>query len=209
MKDKMKLLIAIPCYDTAEAEFLKCFSDLIVRLAKDGYNFEVKVISGTLVYLAREELAHYAVRNGFSHVLWLDSDMVFEPDILDRMLAHGKPFVSAAFRSRHGKYYCCFSKDIVSCQLLDEMPTEPFWAEACGFAGALIETRILQAVRHRYGTCFDANIKLGEDFEFCRKALTVGHRVYVDPNIKMGHVGRYTIWPDNIDLLREYEKRER
>lgn len=209
MRDDVKLLVAVPCYDTAEAEFLKCYSRLLMHLMREGYNFEVRVESGTLVYLAREDLTNYAVRNGFSHVFWLDTDMIFDEDIVDRMFDTGKPFVSASYRSRHGRYVCCFSKDIVTCSLMDEMPDEPFWAEACGFAGVLIETKVLQAVRHRCGTCFEPTIRLGEDFEFCRKALGAGYKVYVDPSIKMGHIGRYTIWPDNIDLLREYEKRER
>lgn len=209
MRNDVKLLIAIPCYDTAEAQFLQCFSKLIVRLAKEGWNFDVNVMSGTLVYLARENLTIYACHNGYTHVFWLDTDMVFDDDIVDRLFALGKPFVAASYRSRHGKYVCCFSKDITTCALMDEMPEEPFWAEACGFAGVLIETKVLQAVRHAHGTCFEGNVRLGEDFEFCRKALTTGHRVYVDPSIKMGHIGRCTIWPDNIDLLREYEKQEK
>ena len=92
---------------------------------------------------------------------------------------------------------------------MDELPDEPFWAEAAGFAVVLLETKVLQAVRHTSGTCFEPTIRLGEDFEFCRKALRCGYRVFVDPSIKAGHIGRYTIWPDNIDLLREYEKQER
>ena len=205
----IKLLVAVPCYDTAEAEFLKCYSKLLMHLAKNGYDFDVMVVSGTLVYLAREELATQAVRGGYTHVLWLDTDMIFEPDVVDRMLAHNKPFVAAAFRSRHGPYVCCFSKDIATCALMDELPDEPFWAEAAGFAVVLLETKVLQAVRHASGTCFEPTIRLGEDFEFCRKALRCGYRVFVDPSIKAGHIGRYTIWPDNIDLLREYEKQER
>lgn len=206
---KVKLLIAVPCYDTAEAEFLKCYSQLLAHLAKEGCDFDVGVETGTLVYLAREELSNRAVRGGYTHVLWLDTDMVFEPDIYDRLLALNKPFVAAAFRSRHGRYVACYSKDISICNLMDELPSEPFYAEAAGFGVVLIETKVLQAVRHVCGTCFEPTIRLGEDFEFCRKALGCGYKVYVDPSIKAGHRGRYTIWPDNIQLLREYEERNK
>lgn len=205
--NKIKLFVAIPCYDTAEAEFLKCFADLLIQLQRGGYDFEVRVMSGTLVYLAREELATIAVKEGFTHVLWLDTDMVFEPDIFDRMLATGKKFVAAAYRSRHGRYVICATKDLTTCKLLEELPDKPFHADAVGFGIVLIETSVLRAVRHAHGTCFDANIRLGEDFEFCRKALSCGQKAYVDPTIQAGHIGRYAIWPDNIDLLREYEKK--
>lgn len=208
-KKDVKLLVAVPCYDTAEAEFLRSYTKLLLHLVEEGYNFEVKFEIGTLIYLARENMVHYAVRNGFTHVLWVDCDMVFEPDVVDKLFALDKPFVAAAFRSRHNRYVCCFSQDIVTCSLMDELPDEPFWADACGFALVLMETKVLIAVRHRYGACFEADVSLGEDFLFCKKALGCGYKVYVDPKIQAGHIARYPIWPDNIDLIREYEKRER
>jgi len=206
---KVKLLIAVPCYDTAEAGFLKCFADLLMHLNKEGYDFDVKVERATLVYLARENLAIHAIHNSFTHVLWLDTDQVFEPDIVDRMLALEKPFVAAAIRGRHGKHAINISLSIRECEPIEELPKEPFWAEACGFGTVLIETKVMQAVRHAHGTCFEPTYRMGEDFQFCQKALSCGYKVYCDPSIKVGHISRYTIWPDNIDLLREYEKQER
>lgn len=202
---KVKLLVAVPCYDTAEAEFLKSFSALLLHLSKAGYDFDVKVESGTLVYLARESLALHAIHNGFTHVLWLDTDQVFEPDIADRMLALEKPFVTAIIRGRHGRYLTNVALSIRDCERLDDIPKEPFWAEVCGFGVVLIETRVMQAVRHAEGTCFTPTIRMGEDFQFCQKALNCGFKVYCDPSIQAGHIARYAIWPDNIDLLREYE----
>ncbi len=77
----MKLLIAIPCMETVPVAFMTSLLRLTKKLTDDGVNYEVGIESGTLVYRARDNLAGRAVNEGFSDVLWLDSDMVFEPEI--------------------------------------------------------------------------------------------------------------------------------
>ncbi|MBQ2599322.1 MAG: hypothetical protein II580_06575, partial [Bacteroidales bacterium] len=71
----MKLLVAVPTTDFVHVEFMKCLVELSNKLVKDGVDLEVKIMGGTLVYIARARLAHYAINEGFTHVLWLDSDM--------------------------------------------------------------------------------------------------------------------------------------
>ena len=80
----MKTLIAIPCMDVMETSFSECLTELLRR--HEG-EVEVKYLKASLVYDARNQLAKYVRETGgFDYVLWLDSDMTFEPDILDRLL---------------------------------------------------------------------------------------------------------------------------
>ena len=44
-------------------------------------------IQGSLVYDARNKACLIAEDGGFDRVLWLDSDMVFEPDLFERLSA--------------------------------------------------------------------------------------------------------------------------
>ena len=53
----MKRRIAIPTLDFVHVEFLKSLLKLIDQLKSEGIPYEVKILNGTLVYLAREELA--------------------------------------------------------------------------------------------------------------------------------------------------------
>ena len=100
----MKLLIGVPTLDFVHVEFLKSLTALLVRLKDDGINFELDIESGTLVYLARERIAHKAINEDFSHVLWLDSDMVFNADVLDDLMFSGKDFVSGVYHARRKGY---------------------------------------------------------------------------------------------------------
>ena len=100
----MKLLIAIPAMDFICTEFVKSLLRLTDKLKDDGVDFETRIEAGTLVYFARDKLARYAMNNGFTHVLWLDSDMVFEPEILEDLQFSGKSFVSGS-RFRLPEYF--------------------------------------------------------------------------------------------------------
>lgn len=90
----MKLLIGVPTLDYIHVEFVKCLTALLERLREDGITFDLDIESGTLVYTARERIANKAINEDYSHVLWLDSDMVFTPDLLDDLMFSDKPFVT-------------------------------------------------------------------------------------------------------------------
>ena len=77
----MKTLIAIPCMDQVPA----LFAQSLASLRKVG-DCQIAFQMGSLVYTSRNELAKFAIKNEFDYVLWLDSDMVFDDDLLERMM---------------------------------------------------------------------------------------------------------------------------
>ena len=78
----MKIMIAVPCMDQVPARFAQSLATL-QKVGECVIGFQV----GSLVYVARENLAGGAIEMGADYVLWLDSDMVFNPDTLVRLLA--------------------------------------------------------------------------------------------------------------------------
>ena len=52
-----KLLIAIPSFDTMRVEFVRSLMGLTEKLHAEGVWFEVKILDGTLVHIARDRLA--------------------------------------------------------------------------------------------------------------------------------------------------------
>ena len=73
----MKVFIAVPSLDTVPALFCQSLA-LLQRAGDTMIGFEV----GSLVYNARNNLARQAIKAEADWVLWLDSDMVFGPDLL-------------------------------------------------------------------------------------------------------------------------------
>ena len=195
----MKLLIGIPSTDFLHVEFMKSLTNLILRLKDDKIDFKVHFESGTLVYVARDNIARKAINEGYTHVLWLDSDMVFTDDLLDSLMFCEKPFVCGIFHSRRKGYHSALFKnlDINNLERFEEYPSEPFRVAGCGFAGVLIETNILRDVMHKHGSCFLPLMQYGEDLAFCKRAVEMGFEIWGEPTAVMGHVGHITIYPED------------
>ena len=96
----MKLMVAVPTVDYVHADFVKSLSQLCLRLGTVRIKADVQVVSGTLVYIARNRLANRAISEEYTHVLWLDSDMTFGPLIVEDLAFCEKDMVCGAFVSR-------------------------------------------------------------------------------------------------------------
>ena len=77
----MNIFIAVPCMDSVPA----VFAQSLASLKKVG-NCAIGFKPGSLVYMARNDLAKQAVKMGADYIFWLDSDMIFDADVLERML---------------------------------------------------------------------------------------------------------------------------
>ena len=196
----MKLLIGIPSYDYMHAEFVKCLTALVNTLARDRVAFDVFINNGTLVHVARDKIACNAINERYTHVLWLDADMIFQPSLLDDLLDDDKDFISGVAHSRRPPYCSClFSRldDLNSMQRFEEYPDEVFEVAGCGFACVLIKTEVLKAVQMNYKTCFLPEPSWGEDLSFCRRARAMGYKIHADPHVRLGHIGHDVIWQED------------
>lgn len=193
----MKLLIAIPTLDYIISDFVICLTDLIQKLKDDGVDFEVKIRSGSLVHIARDKLSRYAIKKKFTHVLWLDSDMIFRPTLLEDLMECGKDFVSGIAHGRRSPYTSCLFKNLNPIERFETYPTEPFKVVACGFACVLIKTSILEKVMIANGTAFTPTAHAGEEVEFCKRARALGFEIWAEPMVRLGHVGHIAVYPDD------------
>lgn len=199
----MKLLIAIPTRDTMPYQFVQSLTDLIRKLNEDEIDYEVAILNTTLVYIGRDKLAQKAMNEGFSHVLWLDSDMVFNEDLLDDLMFCGKPFVTGLAVGRRPPHFSCVFREVlpkVDRYTYKDIPKQPFRIGACGFACVLIETRVLEAVWKECGTCFFPTRELGEDVAFCYKATRLGFEIWAEPTVQLGHIGSKVYYPIDEEL---------
>lgn len=200
----MKLLIGIPTLDFMHTEFVRSLTGLLVRLKDDGVDFELDIESGTLVYLARERIAQKAINNGFDWVLWLDSDMVFSPSILDDLMFSGKEFVSGIYHARRKGYASVIFKEYSGkVERFEEYPTDTFKIAACGFGAVLTKTSVLKDVFTAYRTCFLPLPALGEDLAFCDRAHGIGCEIWCEPSVVCGHIGHITIYPEDHEAWKK------
>lgn len=163
--------------------------------------FEVKIMDGTLVHVARENLVKYALGNAFTHTLWLDSDMVFDGGLLDDLLFSGKDdFVSGIYHARRPPHGSCIFKNIDPENIEryeTNYPRDTFEIGGCGFGCVLVSTKIIRDVVDKFGMAFLPMAKLGEDLAFCQRVHDCGYKMYCEPGVRLGHIGHITIYPDD------------
>ena len=202
----MRLLIAIPTMDTVPVPFMQSLLALTRRLDRERADYTIEIEQGTLIYMARERLACKAVNSGFTHVLWLDSDMVFGDSILEDLQFSGKSFVSGIAHGRRSPFMSCLFKNIDLSALerwkLEDYPKDTFEVAGCGMACCLMETSILKNVIEQCGTAFCPFKQYGEDLSFCKRAVSLGYHIYAEPTVRLGHVGHLTIWPEDAERYK-------
>ena len=199
----MKTLIAVPCMDYLEADFVECLTDMVL---KHKGEVEVKYLKASLVYDARNQLVKYARdKGGYDFILWLDSDMTFEPDLLDRLLEdiEGRQAVTGLCFGRRPPFNPCIYKELDVKQdgklitpyrtIYEDYPRDSvFEVEACGFACVLMRMDILEAMGI-YGVPFFPVAGLGEDLTFCWRARKLDIKFHCDSRLKIGHIMRVSV----------------
>lgn len=197
----MKTFIAVPSLEYVPALFTQSLA-MLQRSGDTQVGFEI----GSLVYVARNELAQAAIKCEADQVLWLDSDMVFTPDFLLSMEKVMKEndidFLTAlCFRRKHPFTPTVYDKltyneEKQKCNFTQflSIPDERFMVGGCGFAGVLMGTDVLMSVSSRFnGRMFDPLPGMGEDISFCWRARQCGYDIWCDPALTMGHVGQTVI----------------
>ena len=193
----MKLMVAVPTVDYIPADFTLSLAKLCLHLGRQRIQADVEMIAGTLVYVARNRLANRAISEGYTHVLWLDSDMTFGPEIVEDLLFCGKEMVCGAFVSRRPPYGPCVYTDITDpakMKQVENFGTEPFRVDGCGFAAVLTSVELLESVRHHFGTCFRPTEDYAEDLAFCDRVKQLGREIWCDPSVRPGHIAHVPVY---------------
>lgn len=201
----MKLLIAIPTNDQMPVQFVESLTKLVRRLEADEIDFEVAFQTGTLVYVGRDKLSLKAMSGGFSHVLWLDSDMVFTDDLFEVLADSGKKFVTGIAHSRRAPYPSCLFTEIYPGvrRFEGEYPSAAFKVAGCGMACVLMSVDVIHDVWSHHSTAFFPNRELGEDLTFCKRAADLGYQIWAEPHAQVGHVGHFVVYPEYQEIYRK------
>mgnify|MGYP002623956240 CR=1 FL=1 len=199
----MKTLIGVPCMDQVSTSFMNA----LVGLEPVG-EVELFIVTSSLIYDARNEICKKAVDGGYDRILWLDSDMVFPSNLLERLskrMDEGYDFVSGLYFTRKKPILPTIfneikmeedeenHKKVAKIRAYMDYPRDSiFEIEACGFGCVMMKTSLAEGVTKNFGLPFSPVLGFGEDISFCMRATKLGKKLYCDSGIKLGHVG-YTV----------------
>ena len=196
----MKVLIAVPCMDQVHAPFAQ---SLALLQKPESVDCSLAMQMGSLIYTSRNNLAQQAIQMGADYVFWLDSDMVFEPDVLIRMLKtiqendidiltglyfrRVKPYTPVLFDKLD------IRRNICSWSEFHELPDGLFEVGGCGFGCVLMDASVFLSVQSKHGNMFAPIANNGEDIAFCWRARDCGYKIYCDPSVICGHIGKIIV----------------
>ena len=207
----MKTMIAIPCLDQVQTEFAQS----LVSLKPVG-QIRHAFMASSLVYKSRNDLALIALQEKADFVLWIDSDMVFPPDLLVDLMAdmEGRDMVSGICHMRRAPFHPVLYKKLRQGltaaendheKLIDYPKDGIFKVEGCGFGCVMMRTAVLQAVVDKYHELFSPLPGYGEDLSFCIRARGCGFDIYADPKIQVGHKASSIVTYQTFEAYRKQE----
>lgn len=197
----MRTLIAIPCMDQVHVGFVRS----LLTLEPAGQEICYEISSGSLIYNSRNNLLETAKNEKVDRILWLDSDMTFSPDLLQRLsddIDQGCDIVSGLYFGRRPPSNPIIFKDCELVQICDnqmlplatrylDYPKDAlFEVAAFGFGCVLMKTEAAAKVVGEYGIMpFMPMGGFGEDLSFCMRARKAGIKLWCDSRIICGHIG--------------------
>lgn len=186
----------MPCTDIVRARTAHAIGCLII--GSKGVVVDFLLRQSCEIASARTWLVQQALEKGATHLLFVDSDICpFGEDTILKMVALKKPIVAAEYNMRK------FPLEPVFKPLEGRSETEPYKARYAGTGLMLIDLAMFKdpkfGVRENgekvpwfsFGRDSQGALALGEDAWFCSMAREFGYDTWIDPTIKVAHVGEY------------------
>ena len=190
----MKILIAVPTFESIEPEVFKA----IYNLRPAGHELHFDFVKGYDCACARNEIARMTQMGGYDYVLMVDSDTIIPPDTLELMMDPPADVVLGVCPRKNTKdgktaIIKMDGVDFHNSYYYNDLPEGRTIVKAGGFACALVKSVVFTRLDNpwfQYVTNQDGST-LSEDFYFCQNVRFYGMEVYVEPRVKCGHLVRY------------------
>ena len=189
----MKILIAVPTFETIQPEVFKAIYDL-----KSEHELHFDFVKGYDCAQARNNIAKIAMAHGYDYVLMVDSDTMIPADTLDLMLDPPADVVLGVCPRKNTKDGKSAIVKLNSHYYHDnyyysELPEGRTRVKGGGFACALVKTTVFNVIDYpffNYVTNEDWST-LSEDYYFCQQCTNYGIEIWMDPRVRCGHLARY------------------
>jgi hypothetical protein len=186
------------------------------ELERRGY--DVRRVGGyAAIDQGRNQMATDALLDGYEETMWIDSDVDFHPDAVDRLRSHALPIVAGIYPQK--------GKRALASHIMPGMPKVVFGKEGglieILYAGAgflHVRREVYLAIQRRLSLpmcnerfrapmipffhsmvhpCEDGHWYLAEDYAFCQRARASGFRIMADTTIRLWHIGNHAYgWED-------------
>lgn len=227
LKDK-KLFVALPIYRQVDVYTVKSLLDLCVKqLTLGRFDMTMDEHTGECpIGRCRNDLTHSFLQSDCTHILFIDSDIKFTYEQVERILSHDEDIVGGFYTIKQDgpTRLCCNTLADVGKPNEDGLVQMKYM----GTGFLRISRKVFEVmqqelgeqlsyvedgdgkVKHdfwRMGVAYDKSVGkrrwLSEDWQFCQFALDLGFSIWADAKIMLEHVGT-AIYPLQSQLPQLY-----
>jgi hypothetical protein len=186
------------------------------ELERRGYTVR-RVYGFAAIDQGRNQMVTNALLDGFDETMWIDSDVAFNPDDVDRLRSHNLP-ISCGIYPQKGKraLACHVMPGTAKLSFGNEGGVQEILYAATGFLH--VRREVYETIKNKLAlpTCNqrfertmepffqpmirpdgEGNWYLAEDFAFCHRARDAGFSIFADTTIRLWHLGTYAYsWED-------------
>lgn len=193
----MKVAVAIP---TGEIGPYTIFYDSLIN---NGFPCQVQFIQcrGANIAENRNKLVESALESNCDYIWHVDSDQVFAPETLKKLLAHEVDVVSGLYVSRAPPFAPQMydkedEKGWVAPKLLTPDVRGTHEVKCVGAGCMLVHRRVYEKLEKPWWTLGQLE-KSGwcDDVDWCRRVRLAGFTILCDTDIPVGHMISGALWP--------------
>ena len=213
---KPSIYIAMPCYDSVKINTMLSVIKLVQQLSKSGIKTGINTMKSPLIHQARNYLTSVFLTTEYQYLLFIDSDVEFEPESVLRMLVAKKRIICTPYRVKAEK----LDKPIYTVEFKDPenipfLPGGLVELEAGPTGLMLIDRKVFEKIIKNHPDLkiknkatptadkslefyynffdfgFDNHYATGEDISFCKLAKENNFKIYANTESTTQHHGSY------------------
>lgn len=187
-----RLAIGIPSGGSINTKTIACLFDAMMQVP---YEKLVQMPVGGYSNRGRTVIVDKAQEAKVTHLLMIDADMVFPPDVMVRLFADDKDVVGVNYNERKHPLVSTIKLADEQGKLISkpssEIPGELFKVYAVGFGVVLIKMSVFDKIPKPYFPLEHNGEFVTEDYSFAKKCHEAGIDVWCDNTIQVHHIGEY------------------
>jgi hypothetical protein len=216
---KPSIFIAMPCYDSVKINTMLSIFQMIQLLGKGGIEVGINTMKSPLIHQARNYLSAVFLTTEYSHLLFIDSDVEFEPASILHMLMAKKDIICTPYRAKNPNISNhTYTVKFPDPKVIPILPGGLVEIEAGPTGLMLIDRKVFEKIiKNRpdlkiknavnpgikkeekshsfyhlfFDFAFEDGYTIGEDLSFCKLARKNGFKLFANIDSKTAHRGEY------------------
>jgi len=213
---KPSVFIAMPCYDSVKINTMLSIFQLIQHMGTSKVEVGINTMKSPLIHQARNYLTSVFLTTEYSHLLFIDSDVEFQPEAGLRMLVADKDIITTPYRAKNPNLNeHTYTVKFPDPKVVPILPGGLVEIEAGPTGLMLIHRRVFEKIiknrpdlkiknkvkpdsdkSHKFyynffDFAFEDGYTWGEDVSFCKLARANGSKLYANIESSTAHRGEF------------------